>query len=165
MLTATRLFATCISCKIKYYSNHNYPPTIIILSFMLQYVHILHSSQITFYGTLAYRQYLRHSTAGYCRRLFYKIQYFLLTFSKFCVRQISDKGSAFRHVGRSKDNCLKLGWCRPEYRYNYMLTAKGRNNKRGDSPFWVTPLVYVHRKWPEMFSEPCIRLKAIIIRG
>ena len=50
----------------------------------------LQGGKISFNGTLAHRQYLRHLATAYCRRLFDETEGFLLTFSEFRLRHISD---------------------------------------------------------------------------
>ena len=50
-----------------------YNPPIIILAFTLQNTYLLHCREVTFDGTLAHRQSLRHLSAGDCRRLFNEI--------------------------------------------------------------------------------------------
>lgn len=74
----------------------------------------LQSGQITFDGTLAYRQCLRHLFACHCRRGFNKVQYLLLTSSEFSLRHISVMLSDIGHVGGGKDDGLKLSRCGPK---------------------------------------------------
>ncbi len=93
---------------------HDCPHSIIILAFVLQYAFFLQSGQITFDGTLAYRQCLRHLFACHCRRGLNKVQYLLLTSSEFSLRHISVMLSDIGHVGGGKDDGLKLSRCGPK---------------------------------------------------
>ena len=88
----------------------HHPQTIIILAFTLQCTNLLQSSKVTFDGTLAHWQYLRHLLAGDCRRLFNEIEDFLLALSEFLLRHVSVTFSDIRGVGRGKYNGLELGW-------------------------------------------------------
>ena len=83
---------------------------------MLQNTKLLQSRKVTFDSALTHRQYLRHLSASYCRRLFDKIQYFPLTLSEFYLRHISVMVSDIGGVGGGKDDSLKLGWVRDKIR-------------------------------------------------
>ena len=87
----------------------NSPLPIIILAFAFQNTHFLQSSKVTFDGALTHRQRLRHLFAGDCRRLFDKIEHFLLTLSEFRLRHVSVMVSDIRGVGRGQDDGLELG--------------------------------------------------------
>ena len=104
----------------------NSPLSIIILAFMLQNTKLLHCREVTFDGALAHRQSLRHLLAGDCRRLFDKIEDFLLTLSEFRLRHVSVMISDIRGVGRGKDDSLELCWSRFEYRLQFVfITIQG----------------------------------------
>ena len=71
---------------------------------------IQYTSKVTFDGTLAYRQSLRHLFAGDCRRLFDEIEDFLLALSEFRLRHVSVMVSDIRDTGGGINDGLKLGW-------------------------------------------------------
>lgn len=84
---------------------------------MFQNINLLQDGEISFNGTLAHRQYLRHLATAYCRRFFDENEDFLLTFSEFRFRHISVMVSDMQCVDRGKDDGLKLSWSRFEYRF------------------------------------------------
>ena len=101
----------------------NSPLPVIVFAFMLQNTFLLQSRKVTFDGTLAHRQSLRHLFAGDCRRLFDEIEYFLLTLSEFRLRHVSVMVSDIRGVGRGKDDGLKLSRSRFEHRLQFFFIS------------------------------------------
>ena len=99
---------------------HN-PHPIIILAFTLQNTKLLHCREVTFDGTLAHRQRLRHFFAGDCRRLFDEVEDFLLTLSEFRFRHVSVRVSDILCVGGGKYYGLELSGSRFENRLQYFL--------------------------------------------
>ena len=65
---------------------------------------------------LTHRLCLRHLAYSYCRRYFYEITYFLLTFSKSHIRHISVIVSDMRHVENWEMSLLLTSTCQMLYK-------------------------------------------------
>ena len=68
------------------------------------------SRKVAFEGALVYRQSLRHLSSSYCRRLFYKTAYFLLTLIEFRLQHITVKRSSLISIRTSPHTNIWSLW-------------------------------------------------------
>ena len=81
------LYYSCLITAVPPSTPHHY-------LFLFVSKHFIQSREVAFDSALAHRQSLRHLSSSYCRRLFYKTAYFLLTLIEFRLRHITVKRSS-----------------------------------------------------------------------